>query len=64
MSRDESAAAHTRLPSGRDPHQPMNPWIEQEQRSIERFVKAEYWRLARLGDGRFAFTRAPLRAES
>lgn len=36
-----------RLPSGRDPHQPMNPFVEAEQRPWWRFYKDEYYRLAR-----------------
>jgi hypothetical protein len=38
----------------------VNRWIEEEQQRIVQFMKAEYWRLARLGDRRFAYTRAPL----
>ena len=38
----------------------VNRWAEREQAAVVRFVKAEYWRLAKLGDGRFAFTRAPI----
>lgn len=31
----------------RDPHQPMNPWIEREQRAWFEDVKRWYYQLAR-----------------
>lgn len=37
------------LPSGRDPHQPMNPWVVAEQHPVMAFVRSEYWRLAAEG---------------
>ena len=39
-----------------------NPYVRAEQAVVEKFVRREYWRMAALKTGRFAFTRSPLRA--
>ena len=42
----DAAATCVHLPSGRDPHHPINPWVAEEQAAVEKFVRDEYWRLA------------------